>query len=476
MGTQRKLSSDSAALPPGGAAATGHRMNGYAGLPAQPPEPEPWAVKEALSPATATTDPGSPALSHLVLKPEVQPGDPSPEGGGERPLKVTIVRAHGDLDPHWPQAAQATRGCGAPRVAVMTLTLFPIRLLVAAVMMLLAWPLALVASLGSAEQEPEQPLALWRRTQPGRAGDTAGQSCRRWPLADSGFRRVSSAVTTGVVDVLLKAIMRTMWFAGGFHRVAVKGRQALPTEAAILTLAPHSSYFDAIPVTMTMSSIVMKAESRDIPIWGKPPVAFQRSRHRALVVRARGSRDTDCISLLSSEACSSQVSRPPSPSPSGKRRRARARRLLGSPVSLRTVLLGDSTKPPFPSHGHFLAASGVIALIKYIRPVFVSRMDQDSRRKTVEVIRRRAQSSGKWPQIMIFPEGTCTNRTCLITFKPGAFIPGVPVQPVVLRYPNKLVSVFSWHECPVNFLGLGIARYLRTLSPSTLAFWNIPQH
>ncbi|XP_074211890.1 lysophosphatidylcholine acyltransferase 1 isoform X2 [Camelus bactrianus] len=201
----------------------------------------------------------------------------------------------------------------------MTLTLFPIRLLFAACMMLLAWPLALVASLGSAEREPEQPLASWRK----------------------------------VVDVLLRAIMRTMWFAGGFHRVAVKGQQALPSEAAILTLAPHSSYFDAIPVTMTMSSIVMKAESRDIPIWG--------------------------------------------------------------------------------------------TLIKYIRPVFVSRSDQDSRRKTVEEIKRRAQSGGKWPQIMIFPEGTCTNRTCLITFKPGAFIPGVPVQPVVLRYPNRLDTItWTW--------------------------------
>nr|XP_054344589.1 lysophosphatidylcholine acyltransferase 1 isoform X3 [Pongo pygmaeus] len=205
------------------------------------------------------------------------------------------------------------------QVALMTLTLFPVRLLVAAAMMLLAWPLALVASLGSVEKEPEQPLALWRK----------------------------------VVDFLLKAIMRTMWFAGGFHRVAVKGRQALPTEAAILTLAPHSSYFDAIPVTMTMSSIVMKAESRDIPIWG--------------------------------------------------------------------------------------------TLIRYIRPVFVSRSDQDSRRKTVEEIKRRAQSNGKWPQIMIFPEGTCTNRTCLITFKPGAFIPGAPVQPVVLRYPNKLDTItWTW--------------------------------
>ncbi|XP_014404077.1 PREDICTED: lysophosphatidylcholine acyltransferase 1 isoform X1 [Myotis brandtii] len=201
----------------------------------------------------------------------------------------------------------------------MTLTLFPIRLLLAAFMMLLAWPFALVASLGPAERAPEQPLALWRK----------------------------------VVDFLLKAIMRTMWFVGGFHWVTVKGRQALPTEAAILTLAPHSSYFDAIPVTMTMSSIVMKAESRDIPIWG--------------------------------------------------------------------------------------------TLIKYIRPVFVSRSDQDSRRRTVEEIKRRAQSNGKWPQIMIFPEGTCTNRTCLITFKPGAFIPGVPVQPVVLRYPNKLDTItWTW--------------------------------
>uniref|UniRef100_A0A8C3TDF6 Lysophosphatidylcholine acyltransferase 1 n=1 Tax=Chelydra serpentina TaxID=8475 RepID=A0A8C3TDF6_CHESE len=178
-------------------------------------------------------------------------------------------------------------------IAFMTLTLFPIRLFFAAFMMLLAWPFAFIASMGSAERELEKPLSWWRK----------------------------------VVDFLLKAIMRTMWLAGGFHWINVKGRQALPAEAAILTLAPHSSYFDAIPVTMTMASIVMKAESKDIPVWG--------------------------------------------------------------------------------------------TLIKYIRPVFVSRSDQDSRRKTVEEIKRRAQSNGKWPQIMIFPEGTCTNRSCLITFKPG---------------------------------------------------------
>ncbi|KAI1243203.1 hypothetical protein IHE44_0000790, partial [Lamprotornis superbus] len=180
------------------------------------------------------------------------------------------------------------------RIAFMTLTLFPIRLFFAAFMMLLAWPFAFIASMGSDEQELEKPLSWWRK----------------------------------VVDILLKAIMRMMWLAGGFHWINVKGRRALPAEAAILTVAPHSSYFDAIPVTMTFASIVMKAESKDIPVWG--------------------------------------------------------------------------------------------TLIKYIRPVFVSRSDQDSRRKTVEEIKRRAQSN-------------------------GAFIPGVPVQPVVLRYPNKPDTItWTW--------------------------------
>uniref|UniRef100_A0A8C1JRC8 EF-hand domain-containing protein n=1 Tax=Cyprinus carpio TaxID=7962 RepID=A0A8C1JRC8_CYPCA len=203
-------------------------------------------------------------------------------------------------------------------IGFMTVTLFPIRLFIAAFMMLLAWPFAFIASVGRSETAVE-PQCLWRK----------------------------------LVDVVLRTIMRVMWFAGGFHWISIKGRQAPPAEAPILTLGPHSSYFDAIPVTMTMASIVMKAESKDIPVWG--------------------------------------------------------------------------------------------TLIKYIRPVFVSRSDQDSRRKTVEEIKRRARSGGEWPQIMIFPEGTCTNRSCLITFKPGAFIPAVPVQPVVIRYPNKLDTItWTW--------------------------------
>uniref|UniRef100_A0AAY4E363 EF-hand domain-containing protein n=1 Tax=Denticeps clupeoides TaxID=299321 RepID=A0AAY4E363_9TELE len=206
------------------------------------------------------------------------------------------------------------------QITVMTLTLFPVRLFFAAFMMLLAWPFAFVATVGRSDDAVE-PLCWWR-----------------W-----------------LVDLVLKAIMRAMWFSGGFHWVRVKGRPALPSKAPILTLAPHSSYFDAIPVTMTMASIVMKAENRDIPVWG--------------------------------------------------------------------------------------------TLIKFIRPVFVSRSDQDSRRKTVEEIKRRACSGGVWPQIMIFPEGTCTNRSCLITFKPG-MCPSAR-RPLTNRHPDNTCHFPTMLHCPL---------------------------
>ncbi|XP_032437517.1 lysophosphatidylcholine acyltransferase 1 isoform X1 [Xiphophorus hellerii] len=202
------------------------------------------------------------------------------------------------------------------KIGLMSVTVFPVRLLLVSFFMLLAWPFAFTASLGRSELVPD-PQSWWRR----------------------------------IIDLCLRVIMRAMWFCGGFHWIKVKGERAPPSEVPILTVAPHSSYFDAIPVTMTMCSIVAKLESRSIPVWG--------------------------------------------------------------------------------------------TLISYIRPVLVFRSDQSSRRKTVEEIKRRAQSGGKWPQIMIFPEGTCTNRSGLILFKAGAFIPGLPVQPVVLRYPNKL-DTFSW--------------------------------
>ncbi|XP_059617742.1 lysophosphatidylcholine acyltransferase isoform X2 [Phlebotomus argentipes] len=84
-------------------------------------------------------------------------------------------------------------------------------------------------------------------------------------------------------------------------------------------------------------------------------------------------------------------------------------------------------------------------LINYTQPIYVWREDPNSRQNTIKAIKERANSSEDWPQIIIFPEGTCTNRSCLITFKHGAFYPGVPVQPVCIRYPNRLDTVtWTW--------------------------------
>lgn len=84
-------------------------------------------------------------------------------------------------------------------------------------------------------------------------------------------------------------------------------------------------------------------------------------------------------------------------------------------------------------------------LINYTQPVYVCREDPNSRQNTIKEIQRRADSGGEWAQVIIFPEGTCTNRSCLITFKPGAFYPGVAVQPVCIKYPNKLDTItWTW--------------------------------
>uniref|UniRef100_A0A8C2KUZ8 Lysophosphatidylcholine acyltransferase 2 n=1 Tax=Cyprinus carpio TaxID=7962 RepID=A0A8C2KUZ8_CYPCA len=94
--------------------------------------------------------------------------------------------------------------------------------------------------------------------------------------------------------------------------------------------------------------------------------------------------------------------------------------------------------------------------LRCVQPVLVSRKDPDSRRNTILEIERRAKSGGHWPQVLIFPEGTCTNRSCLITFKQGAFVPGVPVQPVLIRYPNKLDTVTWTWQGPKSSLGLPV--------------------
>ncbi|XP_034249442.1 lysophosphatidylcholine acyltransferase 1 isoform X1 [Thrips palmi] len=207
------------------------------------------------------------------------------------------------------------------KTALLTVTVLPLRVLAIAVLLVLAWLLACVGLIGLSEEDLRtKPMTGWRK-------DTKSALC---------------------------FLMRGLFAVGGFHRVRVKGRQAAAKEAPVLAVAPHSSYFDALPVVcLGGPSVVAKGETGYLPFFGK--------------------------------------------------------------------------------------------LINYTQPVYVWREDPLSRQKSIKEIVQRATSAADWPQVLIFPEGTCTNRSCLITFKHGAFYPGVPVQPVCIRYPNKLDTVtWTW--------------------------------
>ncbi|KAL1322101.1 hypothetical protein HN51_067032 [Arachis hypogaea] len=74
-------------------------------------------------------------------------------------------------------------------------------------------------------------------------------------------------------------------------------------------------------------------------------------------------------------------------------------------------------------------------IIRAMQVIYVNRFSPSSRREAVNEIKRRASCNG-YPRVLLFPEGTTTNGRCLISFQLGAFIPGYPIQPIIVRYPH----------------------------------------
>ncbi|XP_028933134.1 lysophospholipid acyltransferase LPCAT4 [Ornithorhynchus anatinus] len=107
------------------------------------------------------------------------------------------------------------------------------------------------------------------------------------------------------------------------------------------------------------------------------------------------------------------------------------------------IVLLPCDLPKVVSRAENLSVPVIGALLRFNQAILVNRHDPASRRNVVEEVRRRATSGGRWPQVLFFPEGTCSNKKALLKFKPGAFIAGVPVQPVLIRYPNS-VDTTSW--------------------------------
>lgn len=109
------------------------------------------------------------------------------------------------------------------------------------------------------------------------------------------------------------------------------------------------------------------------------------------------------------------------------------------------IILLPCDLPKVVSRTENLHVPVIGALLRFNQAILVSRHEPASRKKVVEEVKKRATSQGKWPQVLFFPEGTCSNKKALLKFKPGAFISGVPIQPVLIRYPNSLDSTtWAW--------------------------------
>jgi len=213
------------------------------------------------------------------------------------------------------------------QMVIIGLTLVPLRFLLAGCSLTLAWAVSGVGLLGI-------------------------DQCR--PV--TGWRKQLQRVTCMLGRVCCRCV--------GFD-VTKTGHQVSASEAPVLIVAPHSSFFDAMAVFWTgLPFIVNREENRSIPFIGK------------------------CI--------------------------------------------------------------------EFAQAIFVSREKKDSREACKAEIRRRCDpdSTETWEQFLIFPEGTTSNRKALMSFKPGGFLPGQPVQPVLIKYhvlPYRDTVSWTWDQ-PHGFL------------------------
>lgn len=55
-------------------------------------------------------------------------------------------------------------------------------------------------------------------------------------------------------------------------------------------------------------------------------------------------------------------------------------------------------------------------------------------------IQARVRGDPDWPNLILAPEGTCGDGKCLLRFRTGAFVPGAPVLPILLKYENRFFN------------------------------------
>eukprot|EP00750_Incisomonas_marina_P016691 INCI19284.2.p1 GENE.INCI19284.2~~INCI19284.2.p1 ORF type:complete len:297 (+),score=18.03 INCI19284.2:124-891(+) len=104
------------------------------------------------------------------------------------------------------------------------------------------------------------------------------------------------------------------------------------------------------------------------------------------------------------------------------------------------VLTALCGAPSFLARTEGLARMPIYShILRAMQLVFVDRSDPKSRRQAAVEVTKRLQSphAAEFPHLVVFPEGTTNDGSApLLPFRKGAFVAGVPCQPVIIRYPG----------------------------------------
>lgn len=88
-------------------------------------------------------------------------------------------------------------------------------------------------------------------------------------------------------------------------------------------------------------------------------------------------------------------------------------------------------------------------IMRSMQAIMVERGDKKQGHAAVEKIQRIAEDD-RWPSVCVFPEGNTSNGRQLCGFKHGAFLPGLPIQPITIQYDHHGVDP-AWVE-PLGYM------------------------
>ncbi|KAK4276607.1 hypothetical protein QN277_014737 [Acacia crassicarpa] len=119
--------------------------------------------------------------------------------------------------------------------------------------------------------------------------------------------------------------------------------------------------------------------------------------------------------------------------------------IISNHVSYLDILYHSSSSFPSFVAKRSVAKLPLVGIIsKCLGCVYVQRESKSSDFKGVSGVVteriREAHRNKSAPIMMLFPEGTTTNGDFLLPFKTGGFLAGLPVLPVILRYPHQRFS------------------------------------